>query len=54
MFKYSRYFSITRSSIHIMINGYMFSIYKSLHTGKYKMSCWSNAWRKSKTKIVRY
>jgi len=50
--KYGSYFSITSSSIHVMVNGYMFSLYKSLNTNRYKMSCWCNVWRRTRTKIV--
>ena len=48
---YGNYFSIGLWNIHIMINGYMFSVYKGLNSGKYTISCWSNYWRKTKTPV---
>lgn len=48
---YGNYFSITYKSVHVMVNGYMFSLYKSLSSDKYKVSCWSNVWRKNRTPL---
>ena len=51
---YGNYFSLNRRGIHLMINGYMLSLFISLHTGKWKTSCWSNVWRKSKKSVYEY
>ena len=37
--------------LKIILNGYWFSIFKSLHTGKWRTEVTQNAWRKTKKKI---
>lgn len=44
---YGSYFKMRRTGIWIMINGRMFSFFKSEHTGKWKFSVWDNVWRKN-------
>lgn len=47
--KYGSRLSVSRYGVTIIVNGFWFSVFKNMNTGRWGVSLTQNMWRKTKT-----